>query len=54
LSGVNFGSHSEEFGCFASDPSFFKELVESGIATVGSNVVNVEGDILVLCEKSGK
>lgn len=54
LSGINFGSHSEEFESFASDPSFFKELVESGIATVGSNVVNVEGDILVLCEKSGK
>jgi hypothetical protein len=52
--GIDFGSHSGEFEGFASDPLFFKELVESGIATVGSSVVNVEGDILVLCEKTAK
>lgn len=54
LGGVNFGSHSDEFEGFASDTLFFKELVESGIATVGTKVVNVEGDLLVLCEKSGE
>lgn len=39
----------------ASDSSFLKDLVESGVASVGSDIVaNVEGDTLVLCSKAGQ
>jgi len=52
LRGTDFGDYSDMFSGFLSDPKFLNRLAESGISTVGANVVNIEGDSVVLCEQA--
>ena len=55
LEKADFVDSGQIVNTVASDPAFLKDLVESGVASIGEDVVvNVDGDFIVVCSKSSE
>lgn len=53
LATVEFGGNHDSVKEAVSGPNFAKEIVHSGVFLVGdTEVINVDGDYLVLCRKT--